>query len=135
MHNKPWEKMKERKPFLISNPFFFFYKFSCRSHYLNYPLFKQAFFVKTFPFSTPFYSWHVIIFLLIFKSSKEILFFWRKWIRHSFFRFVSSFIQNKTLPYFEKETKWETIFLCFSKIQNTHFLFWQSQIFRILISS
>ena len=108
----------------------FFANFLIESHYLDHPLFKQTFFVKEshfsifihyhfFLFTKPFYSIHVIFFLPILNHPK--IFFLKKTNKTLVFRFFSSFIQNKTLPYFEKETEWETIFFVFFQKFKTHF--------------
>ena len=129
MHNEALRINDKNEDTCLIRVHIFFANFLFESYCLDHLLFQQAFFVKTFSFSTPFYSWHVIIFFYIFHSTHKI-FFWRKRIRHSFFLF---FIQNKTPSYFEKETEWETIFLYFfSKIQNTFFCFDKSQIFLIM---
>ena len=47
-----------------------------------------------------------------------------------FFNFSFFFIQNKTLSYYEKGTKWKTIFCIFSEIQNSFFCFDKSQFFK-----
>ena len=110
------------------------------SHYLDPSLFKQTFFVKeNFPFFLSFstlcffnnISFQTCQFFFVnFQLPKNIYFFWRKRIRHSFFQFFSSFIQNKTLPYFEKETEWETIFFVFFFRNLKYiFLFWQESNF------
>ena len=128
---------KERKKHNSNlNQFFHFFNFCflVESHYPDHPLFEQTFFRKNFFFFLIIFN-TVLFFLTTFILDITHFFYhfqkyfcWRKRIRHSFFRFFS-FIQNTTLSYFEKETKWETFFCIFFFRSSKHiFLFWQVRV-------
>ena len=123
MHKKTLKKNDSKEnTYLIQVHIFFILS---RSSFIPTSIFRKNFFFiifnMTFFLSTPFIP-DMSVFFCQFSITQKYIFFWRKRIRHSFFQFFSSFIQNKTLPYFEKETEWETIFFCiFFKKFKIHF--------------
>ena len=127
--------MKERKPFLISNPIFLFANFLVESHYLDHLSFKQIFFCKikqlffyfqhhhffnTFLFQTcHFFTTFrltfknifskktntTLIFSIFFIQHSKIYIFWRKWTRHSLSIFSIFYCKQNIILFFLQRNK------------------------------
>ena len=138
MHNEDLRKNDRKENTYLIRVHIFFCKFShrltlSRSSFIQKHFFHKNifFFLDYFQhdifFISSFYSWQNIFFLPIFQLTPKIFF-----SMALVFSDFLSFIENKTLPYFEKETKWETIFLYFFKNWKHIFLFWQESNFLIM---
>ena len=119
--------------YLIRVHLFFFANFLIELHYLDHPLFTQAFFRKNF-FSF-FWSFLALYFFLNsflfqtcpffanFHSTFKNIFFWK----HSFFRFFYLLFKIKHHPISRKKQNEKLFFVFFQKLK-THFLFWQVRV-------
>ena len=134
LHYQSMHKNFENRKKHISNLIWFFsnFHFLVESHYLDPSLFKQTVFCKRklplffLSFSTLYlFLQHLIsdmsvFFFANFQSPKKYI-FWRKRIRHSFFRFFFHFLfKVKHHPISRKKQNEKLYFFIFQKFK-THF--------------
>ena len=121
MHKKSWRQGK-----CISNliRFFHFLSFSRKTSFFR---FQHGI---IFFLTTTIYSRHVSFFLPIFDHPKKY-FFLKKWIRHSFFRFL---FKIKYYPITRKKQNEKLFFVFFKNSKHTFFIWTRVKFFWILMT-
>ena len=142
MHDETLRKNNRKENTYLIWVHIFFCKFSHRVT-LSRSFFIQTSILFVKPFFLSFSTWYIFLatfitdmsdFFCQFSITQKYIFL-KKTNKTLVFSIFSSFIQNKTPSFFEKETERETIFLYFSRNSKHIFCFDKSQIFRILMTS